>query len=103
MSPQSALGFGYGESKWVCERVAASVAEKTTLRPVIVRIGQIAGSSSGAWKPSEWVPSIIKSSIHLGALPTEDKVRRETFVNIILAIMGHYRRSRGLELRIQHK
>lgn len=74
VSPQSAIGTGYRESKWVCEKLAAAVAENTSLQPVVVRIGQIAGSKSGAWKASEWVPSIVKSSIHLGALPVADKV-----------------------------
>ncbi|CAL1710450.1 unnamed protein product [Somion occarium] len=72
--PESAAGSGYSEAKWVCEKLASLAAEKTTLRPVIVRIGQIAGSASGAWKPTEWVPSMIRSSVYVGALPTEDKV-----------------------------
>ncbi|KZP17631.1 putative aminoadipate reductase [Athelia psychrophila] len=62
----TAVGGGYGEAKYVCERLLA----KSGLLATSFRIGQIAGGKpSGAWATSDWVPSFVKSSIVLGALP----------------------------------
>ncbi|CAK5283812.1 unnamed protein product [Mycena citricolor] len=68
LDPSAALGLGYGESKYVAERIiAASGLDATSFR-----IGQICGSGrTGAWSTSDWVPSLVKSSIALGALPSE--------------------------------
>ncbi|KAF7965726.1 hypothetical protein HWV62_42156 [Athelia sp. TMB] len=61
-----AVGGGYGESKYVCERILA----KSGLHATSFRIGQISGGApSGAWATSDWVPSFVKSSIALGVLP----------------------------------
>ena len=49
-NPQVAEGQGYSESKWVSERVLNIAAQKTALRPVIMRLGQMAGGSNGAWQ-----------------------------------------------------
>ncbi|KAF7341014.1 Acetyl-CoA synthetase-like protein [Mycena sanguinolenta] len=63
-----AIGNGYGESKYVSERIlAASGLEATSFR-----IGQISGSASnGAWSTTDWVPAIVKSSIALGGFPSD--------------------------------
>ncbi|KAJ6491913.1 acetyl-CoA synthetase-like protein [Mycena sanguinolenta] len=63
-----AIGNGYGESKYVSERIlAASGVEATSFR-----IGQISGSASnGAWSTTDWVPAIVKSSIALGNFPSD--------------------------------
>ncbi|KAJ7236073.1 acetyl-CoA synthetase-like protein [Mycena haematopus] len=63
-----AVGNGYGESKYVSERIlAASGLEATSFR-----IGQITGSAStGAWSTSDWVPALVKSSIALGNFPSD--------------------------------
>ncbi|KAF7347140.1 Acetyl-CoA synthetase-like protein [Mycena venus] len=62
-----ALGNGYGEGKYVSERIlAASGLEATSFR-----IGQVCGSASnGAWSTTDWVPAIVKSSIALGNFPS---------------------------------
>ncbi|KAJ7236069.1 hypothetical protein B0H12DRAFT_1256772 [Mycena haematopus] len=53
-----AVGNGYGESKYVSERIlAASGLEATSFR-----IGQITG---------DWVPALVKSSIALGNFPSD--------------------------------
>lgn len=67
--PSIPLGQGYGESKWVAEMILHAAAKATTLRPMVVRVGQICGGLNGAWNTSDWVPSIVKSSIALGCLP----------------------------------
>jgi len=70
VDPVSAVGGGYSESKWVCEEILSVVAAKTALRPVVVRVGQLSGvSTNGYWNPKEWVPSLFKSSVHIGYLP----------------------------------
>ncbi|KAJ7633420.1 acetyl-CoA synthetase-like protein [Mycena polygramma] len=65
-NPSVAVG-GYGESKYVSERLlAASGLEGTSFR-----IGQVCGSkSNGAWSTSDWVPAIVKSSIALKNFPS---------------------------------
>ncbi|KAJ6558269.1 acetyl-CoA synthetase-like protein [Mycena capillaripes] len=63
-----AVGNGYGESKYVSERIlAASGLEATSFR-----IGQVYGSTTnGAWSTTDWVPTIVKSSIALGNFPSD--------------------------------
>ncbi|EJC99755.1 acetyl-CoA synthetase-like protein [Fomitiporia mediterranea MF3/22] len=66
------LGNGYGESKWVAEKILNEAAKQTNLRTTIIRPGQITGGVSGSWKEHEWFPSLIRSSVTLGKLPTVD-------------------------------
>ncbi|KAF8215565.1 acetyl-CoA synthetase-like protein [Mycena galopus ATCC 62051] len=62
-----AIGNGYGESKYVSERIlAASGLEATSFR-----IAQVCGSTgNGAWSTTDWVPALVKSSIALGNFPS---------------------------------
>ncbi|KAJ7656834.1 putative aminoadipate reductase, partial [Mycena polygramma] len=62
-----AIGSGYGESKYVSERILAA----SGLDAISFRIGQVCGSvSNGAWSTTDWVPAIVKSSIALGNFPS---------------------------------
>ncbi|KAF7340994.1 Acetyl-CoA synthetase-like protein [Mycena sanguinolenta] len=62
-----AVGGGYGEAKYVCERILAS----SGLDATSFRIGQITGSANnGAWATSDWVPALVKSSITMGNFPS---------------------------------
>ncbi|KAF9067908.1 hypothetical protein BDP27DRAFT_1327979 [Rhodocollybia butyracea] len=63
--PKYAVGPGYGESKYISERILA----KSELHVSSFRIGQITGGQNGAWALSDWLPMIIKSSLALGILP----------------------------------
>ncbi|KAH7890602.1 putative nonribosomal peptide synthetase [Phlebopus sp. FC_14] len=65
LDPSVAVGSGYGESKYVAERIVA----KSGLHATSLRIGQIAGGPNGCWATTDWLPIIAKSSITLGALP----------------------------------
>ncbi|KAF9073069.1 hypothetical protein BDP27DRAFT_1289576 [Rhodocollybia butyracea] len=66
LDPKYAVGGGYGESKYITERILA----KSGLHASSLRIGQITGGNpNGAWAMSDWVPIIIKSSLSLGMLP----------------------------------
>ncbi|KAJ7053408.1 male sterility protein-domain-containing protein [Mycena amicta] len=62
-----AVGNGYGESKYVSERILAA----SGLPATSFRIGQISGArSNGAWSTTDWVPALVKSSIALGNFPS---------------------------------
>ncbi|KAJ7144760.1 putative aminoadipate reductase [Mycena crocata] len=62
-----AVGNGYGESKYVSERILAA----SGLQATSFRIGQISGAATnGAWSTTDWVPAIVKSSIALGGFPS---------------------------------
>ncbi|KAJ3824337.1 acetyl-CoA synthetase-like protein [Lentinula raphanica] len=66
MDPKYAVGGGYGESKYVTERILATSGLKATS----FRIGQVTGGApNGAWATSDWVPIIVKSSLTIGVLP----------------------------------
>ncbi|KAJ3715279.1 hypothetical protein DFJ43DRAFT_1007325 [Lentinula guzmanii] len=66
MDPKYAVGGGYGESKYVTERILA----KSGLQATSFRIGQVTGGApNGAWATSDWVPIIVKSSLTIGMLP----------------------------------
>lgn len=68
--PHISASQGYGESKWVAENILYRAAESTSLRPIVVRAGQLAGNrSSGAWTVSDWLPALVISSVTLGQLP----------------------------------
>ncbi|KDR79170.1 hypothetical protein GALMADRAFT_1363110 [Galerina marginata CBS 339.88] len=66
-NPLYAVGNGYGESKYVSERILAQSGVQATS----FRIGQITGGyPNGAWATTDWVPILVKSSIRLGAFPS---------------------------------
>ncbi|KAI0784440.1 male sterility protein-domain-containing protein, partial [Abortiporus biennis] len=64
-------GSGYGESKWVSERILAIASERTGLKTTSVRIGQLSGDKTGYWNEREWFPSLVKSGIFTHCLPAE--------------------------------
>ena len=68
--PKSSIGTGYGESKWVASQVLLRARERTPLRPVVARMGQLCGNrETGAWNAWEWFPSIVRSAKTTGCLP----------------------------------
>ncbi|KAF8601146.1 acetyl-CoA synthetase-like protein [Ceratobasidium sp. AG-I] len=61
--------IGYGQSKLLTEKLLES-ARSAGLETCIVRLGQLTGDErSGAWSPTDWVPSMIASSVSVGCLP----------------------------------
>lgn len=71
------LPSGYGEAKWACERMLDETLHNFTglFRPMVVRPGQIAGSSkSGFWNPVEHFAFLVKSAQSLRAWPDLDGV-----------------------------
>ncbi|KDQ08692.1 hypothetical protein BOTBODRAFT_59168 [Botryobasidium botryosum FD-172 SS1] len=77
---QAPVGTGYGESKWVAETVLRSAGkgwkgeeDERGWRPIIVRVGQLCGSTSnGNWKQQEWFPRLVDSGTGLRQFPEVD-------------------------------
>ncbi|KAG8157504.1 hypothetical protein KVR01_012546 [Diaporthe batatas] len=66
------LPTGYCEGKWICERMLDETLHKHSglFRPMVVRPGQIAGSTtSGFWNPVEHFAFLVKSAQSVGAFP----------------------------------
>ncbi|KAL1679182.1 hypothetical protein EV122DRAFT_210432 [Schizophyllum commune] len=62
----SVLGGGYGQSKYVAERLLAASGISFSS----IRVGQVSGGKPrGAWATTDWFPILVKTSIALGALP----------------------------------
>ncbi|KAF8906330.1 hypothetical protein CPB85DRAFT_1436976 [Mucidula mucida] len=56
---------GYVESKWIAEQMLYRTAKDfTAFRPLVVRVGVVTGSPNSAWSPTDFVPAIVKSSLH---------------------------------------
>lgn len=69
-------GMGYGQSKYVAERMLDYASKKLNLVDVrVARVGQIAGTSMPeqgpphGWNRHEWLPSLVISSHYLKAIP----------------------------------
>lgn len=63
------MGGGYGESKWTTETILNVASQKTALRPVAVRVGQVCANRVGYWNEREWFPSIVKTALFQKCLP----------------------------------
>ncbi|KAL1961532.1 hypothetical protein VTN77DRAFT_1637 [Rasamsonia byssochlamydoides] len=64
--------LGYGESKYIGERLLEAFTTSCGIPSAVLRVGQIAGpvrSPSGVWNVREWFPSLVASSKYLGLLP----------------------------------
>lgn len=85
----SVLPGGYGEAKWVCERMLDETLHKHPIlfRAMAIRPAQIAGSStSGIWNSVEQIPFIVKSAQSLGAWPNFHGTVRWIPVDAVAAI-----------------
>jgi thioester reductase-like protein len=69
--PACAAPMGYGQSKFVAERLLDYASQKLSLATTVVRIGQIAGTAENprGWSRNEWLPSLVLSSHFIAALP----------------------------------
>jgi thioester reductase-like protein len=63
---------GYADSKYLAERLLDPATRQGSLvHASFARVGQVAGAlrSPGLWNKAEWFPSLVISSLHVGALP----------------------------------
>ncbi|KAF8576894.1 acetyl-CoA synthetase-like protein [Ramaria rubella] len=60
---------GYGESKWISERILWNAGHSTALHPVVVRVGQLSGGVNGNWNSREWFPALVRASQVVGGAP----------------------------------
>ncbi|KAI5478357.1 hypothetical protein MNV49_005208 [Pseudohyphozyma bogoriensis] len=68
--PETAQDMGYARSKWVTEKLCQIASETTPARAVVLRIGQMVGSTlDGRWNETEAVTLIFKSADTIRALP----------------------------------
>ncbi|KAK8053452.1 polyketide synthase [Apiospora saccharicola] len=105
MTIDSVLPNGYGDAKFVCERILDETLHKhpAFFRPMSVRPGQIAGSSvSGYWNPQEHLPFLIKSSQTLKAIPKFDGELSWTPVNDVAGTLCDLVLSPGATHPIYH-
>ncbi|KAK7451919.1 hypothetical protein CaCOL14_003645 [Colletotrichum acutatum] len=64
------LNLGYAKAKLVCEKIIERTAqEHPEIEAAVVRVGQIAGSSTGYWNASEHFVAVCASSQKLGKFP----------------------------------
>ncbi|KAJ5091912.1 NRPS-like enzyme [Penicillium alfredii] len=63
--------MGYGESKYLTERMLDHASTKLNIKTGVARVGQVAGTAHNprGWNQHEWFPSLVVSSRALRALP----------------------------------
>ncbi|KAF9567997.1 acetyl-CoA synthetase-like protein [Agrocybe pediades] len=70
--PSICLTQGYARSKFVGERILAIAAEKTGLKTLSFRIGQISGDNKhGIWNATDHVPVLFRGCQELGTIPRD--------------------------------
>lgn len=70
--PSAPSAMGYGASKYIAEHLLNYGSGRLGLHARILRVGQVAGPvgvSRAEWSQNEWVPSLVKSSHYVEALP----------------------------------
>ncbi|KAL2802933.1 hypothetical protein BJX63DRAFT_437407 [Aspergillus granulosus] len=90
MTIDSVLPTGYGDAKYICERMIDETLHKypDRFQAMVVRPGQVAGSTtSGYWNPMEHLSFLVKSSQTLGALPDFDGVLSWTPVDAVASTL----------------
>ncbi|KAG5639776.1 hypothetical protein H0H81_000056 [Sphagnurus paluster] len=99
-----AVGLGYGEAKYVAERVVA----KSGLSSISVRVDYISEAQITITSPTkEWFPILLKSSITLGSLPQANEVApltsvEDTATSIVNVALHHTALPRALNLVHHH-
>ncbi|KAJ5698745.1 hypothetical protein N7462_000750 [Penicillium macrosclerotiorum] len=62
---------GYANSKYIAEQLLDYASKTRGIRASIARVAQVAGAvrNPGLWNKAEWFPSLVKSSLQIGAVP----------------------------------
>lgn len=102
---------GYAESKHVAEVLLEYAGRQLGIPTSFARAGQIAGAVQhrGVWNKAEWLPSLVLSSLHIGAIPhslgprfdTIDWVPIDLLAEILLELaLQETQRSKSLNLKV---
>lgn len=69
---QAPTAMGYGQSKYLAEKMLAHASRVLGIRTIAARVGQISGDGCRrrGWSRREWFPSLVVSSLHIHALPS---------------------------------
>ncbi|TDL22741.1 acetyl-CoA synthetase-like protein [Rickenella mellea] len=101
--PSVAIGTGYGESKWVAERILQEAGRNTPLESVVIRVGQLCGSTKhGSWNASEWFPSIVLSHKEVCCLPAAEGMVTWVPVDIAAQAIVEMRTSNQQVMHLVH-
>lgn len=104
---------GYADSKYVAEQIIEHAAQKMSAGTSLAfaRVGQIAGAvnHAGMWNKAEWFPSMVISSLQIGALPESlgpffdciDWVPVDILADVIVELANSMEPSRGTGKSIQ--
>lgn len=98
---------GYGESKYIAERILHYSARKLSVKSHIARVGQIAGPihGKGEWDKDEWLPSLVRSSRYIGAVPESlgpcldsvDWIPVDALAEILIDVIGSTELENGID------
>ncbi|KAL9633807.1 MAG: hypothetical protein Q9204_003249 [Flavoplaca sp. TL-2023a] len=91
VSIESVLTNGYGDAKYVCERMLDATLQQHggQFRHMSVRLGQVAGNSeTGYWNTQEHLSFLVKSSQTLRALPDFTDQLSWTPVDLVAAALS---------------
>lgn len=85
MDPSCTAPIGYGESKYVGERIMHYASTKIPRSFGVCRVDQVAGTAQNprGWNKHEWLPSLIISSRYLQALPRSLSANNEDIITWI--------------------
>jgi nucleoside-diphosphate-sugar epimerase len=70
--PSYSAPMGYGEGKWVCEKMLENALKShgNCFQPAILRLGQMTGTTTtGHWAKDEHFPVLLKASKTVGKIP----------------------------------
>ncbi|KAJ0423276.1 hypothetical protein BJY00DRAFT_310406 [Aspergillus carlsbadensis] len=116
LDPSCAASMGYGESKYLAERILDYASTNLRIVTGIARIGQICGTASDprGWNHTEWFPSLVLGSRILRALPQSlganslggeiDWVPVDLLAPVLVELAGKLRRGAdsGAGVRVFH-
>ena len=74
VSPDDSASMGYGQSKFVAEKIVQKAVENVGAHATILRIGQVVGDTlHGIWKDNDAIPTMVQSSLTTLTLPAMDE------------------------------
>jgi nucleoside-diphosphate-sugar epimerase len=89
--PDVATRQGYGESKYVSERICAIASARSGVPTSIYRVGQIGGPTAekGLWNKQEWLPSLVATSKTLQQVPNSLGTMPVDWIPVVRSTLSH--------------